>query len=108
MDLIAPVNDLKATEIFYVPNYHTVHTEDGVYQTRHGNNVIARIDGAYGARFEWTLIDESGEPAVAPDDSVDAKDFANRLEGGRWSHISTISLDDLPDYVLNPWRPEYN
>ncbi len=106
---------LVINDCFSAPSYRTVHLEDGVYETCVGRYVVAYVtNGDYREVYIFTK-DADCAPYVwlNPDEDV-ADRFADRvLAAGTinedlWMHVRSEKLHQLPDYVLDPTRPEFN
>lgn len=108
-------------EVFEVPAYRTVRTEEGSYEVRDGFNVIAYSEVRDDIRVCFLYVgdfDRSDANDYAP-----AYNFANeskaaafvgrvkdsgRIDTTYWYAYKEENIMALPDYVLNPHRPEYN
>lgn len=99
-------------QVFKTPAYTRVRTEEGDYDAFSGYNIVASCENEVccedylytgGAEFPVIFDSEGADKAVGQIEdkgSINADDY--------WDHINTRLKDALPDYVLNPHRPEYN
>lgn len=104
------------SDVFSVPAYRRVNAEDGAYEAYCGNNVIARCNGDNGCSDYYLYVGpEGGELPYLFVDSAGAAMFVARVRtAGRiddtayWYLFESTDPTELPDYALNPGRPEYN
>lgn len=107
---------LKVHSVSDVPAYRRVRNEDGAYDAFIGYNVLAAStdDEGYVSTFVYVgRIREAG--AYVFSDLEAAQRFIARVESagcidadGYWDCVGVTHRDELPDYVTNWWRPEYN
>jgi len=111
----------KVFSCFHVPAYRQVDSEEGPYEALCGWNVVATTDDGGGWSSQYVL---SHGPLVEPPAFnlprlFDTQEQAERLvervlaakeiDGTKWFKNGPAShADQLPDYVTNWWRPEYN
>jgi hypothetical protein len=121
MSNVPPVKKIRVESVFEVPAYHTVYSEEGAYEARGGYNVIAYSEVKDGCRlclFYVGPVDRNdSDEYSAPHEfnaEADVVGFVGRVKDRGWINseywyaYESQPIDALPDYALNPHRPEYN
>ena len=107
---------LPVCDVFTAPAYRNVHSEEGDYEAFCGYNLFAKvkIEGGYIETYLFTDGDKDGAAYVFPDEAK--ADFCAHLikcvgsitVPDLWVSVGCSHPDDLPDYVTDPYRPEFN
>ncbi len=101
---------MKIHSAFTAPAYRQCENEEGRYDAFVGYNVFAETTGPLIEYHGYT----GGEPGLKVFDLAAAEQLAERVKAAGsirpelWEHVGNADCSELPDYVLNPWRPEYN
>lgn len=107
---------MKIIDCFYVPAYrHVRNEEDGEsYETPCGYNVVAKRDEGDGVVSEFICIGDDGAAYVfdtpeAAQKLVERVQDAGEIHAEKyWLEINRRHVDDLPDYVTDSHRAEFN
>jgi len=89
------------------PNYAQINGEDGFYYAQRGYYVVAYTTDEFGNQVIWTHATDlflTTKEAEAFISNVVGTDILATA----WNCVSVSNPNDLPDYVTNPGRPEYN
>lgn len=104
---------LKVLDVFTGAAHCWVNSEDGGYYALQGYNVIARCAHDSGCVGSYVHSDSDGLHSVF--DYAEGERIADRImKAGSidpskfWDCVSVTDPTDLPDYVLDPDRPEFN
>lgn len=108
--------NLPVCDAFVAPAYRNVHSEEGDYEAFCGYNLFAKVkskDG-YIETYLYTSGDEYGAAYVFPNEAkacvyaqlVKSADYLPAPD--LWVSVHCSHPDDLPDYVTDPYRPEFN
>jgi hypothetical protein len=107
---------LSVADVFTAPAYRRVNAEDGAFEAYAGDNVIAKIVDADGHVHSFVYAGPTG--GMLPylfTSGIKAAAFVERVKAaGRinaaayWFLADVRDPNELPDYVVNPHRPEYN
>jgi hypothetical protein len=107
---------VRICDVFSDRAYRRVYSEEGAYDAPDGYVVIAKAidDDGYEDYYLYTRYEDETEPFNFVT-CEDADAFVARvickgcIDAERyWFHYSRRHCYDLPDYVVNWWRPEYN
>jgi hypothetical protein len=101
---------------FTAQAYRRVNSEDGAYDTCIGYNVFVKLPVVAGIVETYVFVGRGGQgkgAEVFDGDDADAL-VARIIQAGsadlasEFDHVESVNVDELPDYVTNPHRPEYN
>ena len=111
----------RITEAHYQKAYYNVSNEDGCYEAHRGYNVFVnwvdedncRHEAVYVGRREHANSEDYAPCVVFTEDDAESfVDYINSVGSvdidGWWYWFSSMRCDGMPDYVINPHRPEYN
>lgn len=107
-------NRIAINEVFAVPAYRQATSPEGEkYEYKCGENIVAyvvngRTRDAYlyvGRGYDVPICFENPSLVL---DTLEAIQAKGSINPDYWYHYNRENLDSLPDYVLNPHRPEYN
>lgn len=97
---------MQAFQTFVVPAYVRVDSEEGQYDAQSGYNLVAKTQDANGIVTEWVYNERIDHEPTAQEAARACK--ALGFNESMFTAVSVYDPQELPDYVLNPQRPEYN
>jgi hypothetical protein len=103
----------RITTCFYAPAYRHINGEEGSYDAFCGYNVFASFVEGSSIHYWFYSGRADNLPAVFPNEETAKQMQQGMLAKGWinsecWVCFESKPINELPDYVLNYHKPEYN
>lgn len=104
---------IKTIDTWTEPAYCQVMSDEGPYEAHMGYNVMAKIVHGKNSFYLIYRGTPDGSLPMVLGETVAERLVSRIKERGTidptyWTFVANSDSEALPDYVLNPHRPEYN